>query len=53
MLVEVAWHYYEHSPGVSDVIATRQDQLPKAVADSPGPRSCGCTPSSSDCWLDA
>jgi hypothetical protein len=33
MLVEVAWHYYEQSPGVSAVIATHQDQLPKAVTD--------------------
>lgn len=32
MLVEVAWHYL-HSPRVSPVIATRQDQLPKAVTD--------------------
>jgi len=32
MLVEVAWHYL-HSPRVSPAIATRQDQLPKAVTD--------------------
>ena len=32
MLVEVAWHY-QHSPRVSPVIATRQDQLPKEVTD--------------------
>lgn len=32
MLVEVAWHY-QHSPRVSPIIATRQDQLPKAVTD--------------------
>jgi transposase len=32
MLVEVAWHY-QHSPRVSPTIATRQDQLPKAVTD--------------------
>ena len=32
MLVEVAWHY-QHSPCVSPIIATRQDQLPKAVTD--------------------
>jgi len=32
MFVEVAWHYL-HSPRVSPVIATRQDQLPKAVTD--------------------
>ncbi len=32
MLVEVAWHY-QHSPRVSLIIATRQDQLPKAVTD--------------------
>ena len=32
MLVEIAWHYL-HSPRVSPVIATRQDQLPKAVTD--------------------
>jgi transposase len=32
MLVEVAWHY-RHAPRVSPIIATRQDQLPKAVTD--------------------
>jgi len=32
MLVEVAWHY-QHPPRVSPIIATRQDQLPKAVTD--------------------
>lgn len=32
MLVEVAWHY-QHSPRVSPIIATRQDQLPQAVTD--------------------
>jgi transposase len=32
MLVEVAWHY-QHSPRVTPIIATRQDQLPKAVTD--------------------
>ena len=32
MLVEVAWHY-QHSPRVSATIATRQDELPKAVTD--------------------
>ena len=32
MLVEVAWHY-QHSPRVSPIIATRQDQLPKAITD--------------------
>ena len=32
MLVEVAWHY-QHAPRVSPIIATRQDQLPKAVTD--------------------
>ena len=32
MLVEVAWHD-RHSPRVSPIIATRQDQLPKAVTD--------------------
>jgi transposase len=32
MLVEVAWHY-QHGPRVSPIIATRQDQLPKAVTD--------------------
>jgi transposase len=32
MLVEVAWHY-QHSPRVSPIIATRQDQLPKEVTD--------------------
>jgi transposase len=32
MFVEVAWHYL-HSPRVSPIIATRQDQLPKAVTD--------------------
>ena len=32
MLVEVAWHY-QHSPRVSPIIATRHDQLPKAVTD--------------------
>ena len=30
MLVEVAWHY-QHSPRVSPIIATRQDQLPEAI----------------------
>ena len=33
MLVEVAWHY-QHSARVSPIIATRQDQLPKAVTDT-------------------
>ena len=32
MLVEMAWHY-QHSARVSPIIATRQDQLPKAVTD--------------------
>jgi transposase len=32
MLVEVAWHY-QHSPRVSPIIATRQDQLPKEITD--------------------
>ena len=32
MLVEIAWHY-QHSPRVSPIIATRQDQLPKAITD--------------------
>jgi len=32
MLVEVAWHY-QHSPRVSAIIATRQDQLPKEITD--------------------
>jgi transposase len=32
MLVEVAWHY-QYSPRVSPIIATRQDQLPKAITD--------------------
>ena len=32
MLVEIAWHY-QHSPRVSPIIATRQDQCPKAVTD--------------------
>ena len=32
MLVEIAWHY-QHSPRVSAAIATRQDELPKAVTD--------------------
>jgi transposase len=32
MLVEVAWHY-QHSPRVSPIIATRQDQLPQAITD--------------------
>jgi transposase len=32
MLVEIAWHY-QHGPRVSAIIATRQDQLPKAVTD--------------------
>ena len=32
MLVEVAWHY-QHSPRVSPIIATRQEQLPQAVTD--------------------
>ena len=32
MLVEIAWHY-QHSPRVSPIIATRQDQLPKEVTD--------------------
>jgi len=32
MLVEVAWHY-QHSPRVSPIIATRQDQLPKQIID--------------------
>ena len=32
MLVEVAWHY-QHSPRVSPIIATRQDELPKEITD--------------------
>jgi transposase len=32
MLVEVAWHY-QHSPGVSPIIAARHDQLPTEVTD--------------------
>ena len=32
MLVEVAWQY-QHSPRVSPIIATRQDQLPKEITD--------------------
>ena len=32
MLVEVAWHY-QHSARITPIIATRQDQLPKAVTD--------------------
>jgi transposase len=32
MLVEVAWHY-QHSPRVSPIIATRQDQVPKEITD--------------------
>lgn len=32
MLVEVAWHY-QHSPRVSPIIATRQDQLSKEITD--------------------
>jgi transposase len=32
MLVEVAWHY-QHAARVSPIIATRQDQLPKAITD--------------------
>ena len=32
MLVEIAWHY-QHSPRVSPIIATRQDQVPKEVTD--------------------
>jgi transposase len=32
MLVEIAWHY-QHGPRVSAKIATRHDQLPKAVTD--------------------
>ena len=32
MRVEVAWHY-QHSPRVTPIIATRCDQLPKAVTD--------------------
>ena len=32
MLVEVAWHY-QHSPRVSPIIASRQDQLPKEITD--------------------
>jgi transposase len=32
MLVEIAWHY-QHSPRVSPVIATRQDELPKVITD--------------------
>lgn len=32
MLVEVAWQY-QHSPRVSPIIATRQDELPKEVTD--------------------
>lgn len=32
MLVEIAWHY-QHSPRVSPIIATRQDQLPEEGTD--------------------
>ena len=32
MLVEIAWHY-QHGPRVSPIIATRQDQLPRAITD--------------------
>jgi transposase len=32
MLVEVAWHY-QHSPRVSPIIASRQDQLPEEITD--------------------
>jgi transposase len=32
MLVEVAWHY-QHGARITPIIATRQDQLPKAVTD--------------------
>ena len=32
MFVEIAWHY-QHGARVSPIIATRQDQLPKAVTD--------------------
>lgn len=32
MLVEVAWHY-QHAARVTPIIATRQDQLPKAMTD--------------------
>lgn len=32
MLVEVAWQY-QHSPRVSPILATRQDQLPKEITD--------------------
>lgn len=32
MLVEIAWHY-QHSPRVSPIIATRQDQLPREITD--------------------
>ena len=32
MLVEIAWHY-QHGPRVSTAIASRHDQLPKAVTD--------------------
>ena len=32
MLVEIAWHY-QHGARVSATIATRHDQLPKAVTD--------------------
>jgi transposase len=32
MLVEIAWHY-QHSPRVSPIIASRQDQLPKKITD--------------------
>jgi transposase len=32
MRVEIAWHY-QHSPRVSPIIATRQDQVPKEVTD--------------------
>jgi transposase len=32
MFVEIAWHY-QHGPRVSPIIATRQDQLPKAITD--------------------
>ena len=32
MMVEIAWHY-QHPARVTPIIATRQDQLPKAVTD--------------------
>lgn len=32
MLVEIAWHY-QHPARVTPIIATRQDQLPKAITD--------------------